>query len=774
MPERTPDSATEARLRSIFRAAPIGIGVVCDRVLTEVNTRLCQMLGYAAEELRGQSARLVYPSDEEFEYVGREKYAQIRQRGAGAVETRFRCKDGRIIDVLLSSTPLDPDDLSAGVTFTALDITGRKQGEAELRRERDTAQRYLDIAGVMIVTLDARGDVTLINRKGADILGYPEEEIVGTNWLERFVPPRMRAEVQGVLAQLMAGTGEPAEHRENPVVARGGEERLIAWHNTLLRDADGRIVGTLSSGEDITEHKRAEEALRFTQFAVDHSADAAFWVAPDARILYANEAACRSLGYTQAELLRMTVYDIDPDFPAEVWPAHWQALRRRRSLTVVSHHRTKDGRVFPVEVVVNFVEFQGRQYHCAFVRDISQRQHAEEEHRRLEAQLRHAQKMEAVGQLAGGVAHDFNNILTAIIGNTELALDRLRETMPADDAAVEGLEAVERAAQRAASLTRRLLVFSRRDVAKPEVLELNRTLREMESMLRRLISENTRLNLALAPDLPAVLADVGQIEQVIMNLVVNARDAMPDGGELTIGTASVLLDALYVQTHAESRVGPHALLTVSDTGCGMDAGTAERIFEPFFTTKPAGLGTGLGLATVYAIVKQAGGHINVYSEPGRGSTFRIYLPVAEIAAERPAGALPEEPLPGGTEAVLLCEDDETVRHLAAHLLAEAGYAVLAAEGGQQALRLAAAHRGPLHLLITDVIMPDVNGRKLADLLVAAQPGLKVLFMSGYTSNIIAHHGVLDAGVEFMEKPFSRRTFLIRVREVLDKPASARP
>jgi len=399
---------------------------------------------------------------------------------------------------------------------------------------------------------------------------------------------------------------------------------------------------------------------------------------------------------------------------------------------------------------------------------VAERKRAEAERQRLEAQLRQVQKLEAVGQLAGGVAHDFNNILTAILGNVELGLSALGSPLASSDTVRQALEQIDRSAQRAAELTHQLLAFSRQQISQPQVLDLNRMLAEMEKMLRRLLTENILLSLRQAPQLKPVRIDAGSLEQVIVNLAVNARDAMPDGGRLLLETADVVLDEAHARQHADARPGPHVMLAVSDTGIGMSRETQERIFEPFFTTKGLGRGTGLGLATVYGIIKQAGGHITVYSEVGRGASFRIYLPAVEAPLAVPEIVRDGEPTPGGSETILVCEDAEPVRALATRILISAGYTVLAAENGEQALELAAAHPGPIDALVTDVMMPGMNGRAVSDALTARYPALRTLFVSGYTANVIAHHGVLDEGVEFLEKPFTRESLLRRVRDVLDR------
>ncbi len=382
--------------------------------------------------------------------------------------------------------------------------------------------------------------------------------------------------------------------------------------------------------------------------------------------------------------------------------------------------------------------------------------------RDLERQLQQAQKMEAIGQLAGGIAHDFNNLLTAIIGYSELILVRL----PEDDPTVADVREIKGAGERAATLTRQLLAFSRKQIVDPRVLDLNAVVANMEKLLRRVIGEDIELRTVLAADLGRVKIDPGQVEQVVMNLAVNARDAMPRGGALVIETVNAELDEGYARTHVAVRPGPHVMLVVSDTGTGMDEATKARLFEPFFTTKTPGKGTGLGLATVYGIVKQAGGNIWVYSEPGHGTTFKVYLPRVDEAAE-PLGLEPAGPPRGGFEVVLLVEDDAAVRALVREALGSYGYRVLEAADAEQALRLAEEHGAGIALLITDVVMPRTGGRELARRLTELRPDTKVLFLSGYTSDAILHHGILDRGVAFLQKPFTPEALARRVRQILD-------
>jgi len=502
------------------------------------------------------------------------------------------------------------------------------------------------------------------------------------------------------------------------------------------------------------------------------------------RIMAVNEAAIMRYGYSEAQFLALTIRDIRP--PEEQGRLEQELTRRPDEGAVRSgvRHRAKDGRVFEVDLVARPLEFAGRRARLVLARDVTAQRH-------LEDQLRQSQKMEAVGQLAGGIAHDFNNLLTAILGSTQLLL----QATPPGDVRREDVEEIRNAGLRAAELTRQLLAFSRRQVLAPKVLELNAVVANMDRMLRRLIGEDVELATALHAEAGAVNADPGQLEQVLLNLVVNARDAMPGGGRVLIETTCVLLrdelverrhrlppgdyvclavtdsgmgmDEATVQPYPDLRAGPYVLLAVSDTGHGMDRAVKARLFEPFFTTKEVGKGTGLGLATVYGIVKQSGGYIWVYSEPRRGTTVKVYLPRVPGAAEPPLPA-PEPPaLRGGHETVLLVEDAAPVRTLARRTLEAGGYTVLDAADGPSAIELSRRHGGVIDVLVTDVVMPGMSGRELAERLAPTRPEMKVLYTSGYTDDAMVRQGVLSAGVAFLQKPFVPDTLARKVRDVLD-------
>ncbi len=425
----------------------------------------------------------------------------------------------------------------------------------------------------------------------------------------------------------------------------------------------------------------------------------------------------------------------------------------------------KDGSEFPLELTISNWEIKDKIVFTAIIRDTTARKQAEQEKEKLEAQLQQAQKMEAIGTLAGGVAHDFNNILTTIIGYAHLALKEVDKDGPLR----EEIEEIKIAGERAATLTRQLLAFSRKQIIQPRVLDLNELLTDIEKMFGRLIGEDIELLTIPGPELWQVKADPGQIEQVIMNLVVNAKDAMPKGGKLTVETANMDLAESYFREHGiEAQPGSYVMLAVSDTGSGMNKETQEHIFEPFFTTKEEGKGTGLGLSTVYGIVKQNNGFIWVYSEPEQGTTFKVYLSKAkgDVTSEEKERTFVDDL--GGSETVLIVEDDDSLRKLAQKALKQYGYRVLEAENGEDALRVSEAHDGSIDLLITDVVMPKMSGKETAEQLQPLYPHMKVIYMSGYTDNAIVHHGVLKQGLNFLEKPFSPESLAHNVREVLDQ------
>ena len=515
---------------------------------------------------------------------------------------------------------------------------------------------------------------------------------------------------------------------------------------------------------EIAERKRVEDMLRLTQFSVDHAGDPAFWMGPDARFIYVNDTACSSLGYSREELLSMAVHDIDPNFPAAAWPEHWQEVRRKGTFIVESQHRTREGRVFPVEITVNYLEFEGKEYNCAFARDISERKEAEKEKERMQVQLRQAQKMEAVGTLAGGIAHDFNNLLQAVQGYAQLLLFK----KDGDDDGQRELKQIVRAAERGAELTQQLLTFSRKIESELQPINFNREVENVRLLLERTIPKMIEVEFHLAEDLKMVNADPGQVEQILMNLAVNAKDAMPDGGKLIVETANVILDKDYCKIHRVANPGSYVQLTVTDTGHGIDKMTIEHIFEPFYTTKETGKGTGLGLATVYGIVKSHNGHIVCYSEPDEGTTFKIYLPTIDYTQEaRKAEEHPTEP-EGGSETMLLVDDEEPIRGLGTQILEEFGYTVLTAADGESALQLYREEQEKIDLVILDLIMPGMGGKLCLVELLKIDLEAKVAIASGYSPDGPTKEILQNGAKGFISKPYDLRQMLKVVREVLDR------
>jgi two-component system cell cycle sensor histidine kinase/response regulator CckA len=567
-----------------------------------------------------------------------------------------------------------------------------------------------------------------------------------------------------------------------------GEEAAVeamraGAHDFLLKDKLARLAPAvereLRECIDRAARRQAEGALRESEARFGRLAESGIIgiVTADVHgnILDANDAYTKMVGYSREDLVQGALRWADLTAP-ELRHLTLQFIEKLQSTGIAAPFETeslrKDGTRIPILVGAAMLAYPK---FIAFAADLTERRRAEDGRIRAEKalyeserQLRQAQKMEALGRLAGGVAHDFNNVLSVILSYGELILSGMK---PLDPLRAD-IEEIRSAARRAAGLTRQLLLLSRQKVAAPKVVEIHDVLTSMKKMIARILGEDVELVIVTPKSSGRVKIDPSHIDQVILNLVVNARDAMPTGGKLTIETDSVLLDEEYARNHLRAKAGPYVMVAVSDTGTGMDRETQARIFEPFFTTKEIGKGTGLGLSTVFGIVQQCGGHLFVYSEPGQGTTFKVYLPQVDAAVDvLQARASPATLY--GTETILLVEDEEQVRKIAQNILRRQGYRVIAAPHGEEALRLSAEHQGPIALLLTDVVMPKMSGPELAKRLMAARPETKVLCMSGYTDDSIVRHGVLESGVAFIQKPFTPSSLATKIREVLDQLNSSK-
>ena len=677
-----------------------------------------------------------------------------------AVDLELIRPDGSKRWVIGRGEPLrDASGHMVGLRGTVQDITQRKQAEALLTHERDLLHALMDSVPDKIFFKDTASRFVRINRAHALSMGLKDSsEALGKTDFD-FHPGEM---AEGTLREekRVLETGEPLVGKIEAYTKPDGRIRWNLVTKAPIKDKQGQVVGLVGISSDISERMRTEAELRRTSEVLRtvFQASPLAIIAGDRslRVQMWNPAAERLFGWTEAEVLGEPL-PIIPESRREEFRAEIDGLLRGETITPFESQRLrKDGSLVEVSISTGVLrDASGEAIGVVGIfMDLTQ-------HKAMEAQLRQKAKMEAIGQLAGGVAHDFNNLLTVIAGYGQILRARLKSKE------LVYLEEILKASDQAAALTGQLLAFSRRQILAPQVLDLNSVVASMEEMLRRVIGEDVELVTVPQPGLGLVKADRGQIEQVIINLAVNARDAMPRGGRLTIETAEVDLDEAYAETHAGAIPGPHVMLAVSDTGVGMNSEILAHLFEPFFTTKETGKGTGLGLATVYGIVRQSGGSIWADSEPGRGTTMRIYLPRVEEALpeERPRET-PSEQV-GGSETVLVVEDEDGVRSLVSETLASHGYKVLEAKEPNQALLMLGQYAEPIHLLLTDVVMPQMSGRNLAKHMRTVHPEARVLYMSGYTDKAIVQDGILEGGTHFLQKPFVPDALARKVREILD-------
>ncbi len=724
------------------------------------NEAAARFVGRPVSEVLGKDDTALFDPESAARVMARDR--RVMESGRPETDEEHLTAAGVARTYLATKAPYRDDAGNVhGIIGISRDVTERRRLEAE--RDQLLARHQLQIERLPLayVLHDAELRVIEWNPAAEALFGYRKDEVLGQDVLPLLVPPDTLPHVGEVFERLRAG--DMTAHSVNANRTKDGRTILCNWYNTPLTDRTGAFAGVLGLAVDVTRERQSEEALRLRERALESVSQGILIVdalRPDLPIIYANPAFERLTGYTRGEVIgrngrMLQGRDTDPTALAELR----RAVREGRACTVELLNYKKDGTPFWNELSVSPVrDGEGRLTHFVGVQtDVTAR-------RRLEEQYRQSQKMEVVGRLAGGIAHDFNNLLTVINGYGEVVMCALK---PGDQTR-ELVGEMVKAGERAASLTRQLLAFSRQQMMTPRVLNLNTVVTDMEKMLRRVIGEDIDLEARLQPGLNPVKADPGQIEQVILNLAVNARDAMPRGGKLTVETRNVELEGDCAGSSAGLAPGNYVLLAVSDTGVGMPPDVRARVFEPFYTTKGPGKGTGLGLATVHGIISQSGGRVEVYSEPGHGTTFKIYLP--RTSGPAPTGkshAGTQAPAPKGSETVLLAEDEDSVRALSHQILQSSGYNVLVAADGESALRVVEQETGPIHLLVSDVVMPGMGGRQLVERLQDAHPEMRVLYLSGYADDAVIRHGVLEAEVNFLQKPFSGTALARKVREVLD-------
>ncbi len=656
------------------------------------------------------------------------------------------------------STVAAPDERRVLVVDDDQDLAESLVELLQLRKY--VARAAGSIAEALRVAADMRPDVVLVDLRlgqanGIDLIAALRQRdpdalcVVITAY----------ADTETAIAALQRGA---YDYLRKPL---GGDELLAllgrAFETLRLRRERVRALEALRASE--AHFRRAAQLVRMGYICADGSTGQVVW----------SDEAYRLFGYEPGEVSAsgaLFEQHVGADDRVRVLSELRRCARDGVEFEAESCCLNRDGRRWfahargqaVVDAAGRFVGLDG------IIQDVSEQKQAAARHACLEEQLRQAQKMEAVACLAGGIAHDFSNLLLVILAHAEMLRTDVEAGRWERERVLAALDPIERAGERARVLTRQLLTFSRQQPTKVEELDPNSLLTDMEDMVRRLVGEDVRIRFGLQAGVPWIRVDAGQFGQVIMNMIVNARDAMPAGGTLDIGTSCVDLDAEYCAALPDVAPGPYLVITVSDSGCGMDPATIERAFEPFFTTKPVGKGTGLGLSTVYAIVRQSGGHVETASRLGHGTTFKVYFPAVAAGAPAAATALPETPSPGGGETILVCEDDEAVRALAAGTLRRAGYTVLEANSGERAIEIASSYAGLIHMLVTDVVLPGINGRQVAGTLRQKRPALKVLFVSGYTADTISEHGVSATGQDLMYKPFGMRALVKRVREILSR------
>ncbi|MFA6055067.1 MAG: response regulator [Thermodesulfovibrionales bacterium] len=630
----------------------------------------------------------------------------------------------------------------------------------ELASEKERLLVTLRSIGDGVIATDTAGKIILINKVAEELTGWTQEEAIGRPYSEVFhiINEKTREEPEDPIAKVIKTGLIVGLANHTALIARCGTERIIADSGSPIKDKDANIIGVVLVFRDITERRKADEFIKNILESVD---EGFIVVDREYRIVSANKAYCDQVKRPVEYVVGRYCFEVSHHMSSPCFEAGEECSVKRTFETgepCSSVHTHYDKNRTPIYIELKSYPMKDTLGNVISVIEII---HDVTEQKKLEAQLLHAQKMEAIGQLAGGIAHDFNNILTVILGFANL----LQMEMKKDDPLQNNIVPIVKAAKKASDLTRALLAFSRKQIINPKPVNINQIITGVEELLSRIIGEDIELSIILADKDLIIMADANQIEQVLMNLFANARDAMPEGGKLTISTGFMKIDDKFIAAHAYGSDGLYALISVEDTGHGIDRGTKERIFEPFFTTKEVGKGTGLGLAMVYGIIKQHDGYINVYSEPGKGTTFKIYLPLIQSVLEDTEQE-DHTLIKGGEETILVAEDDIQVRSFIKKLLEKYGYKVFVAIDGEDALKVFHEYKEEIQLIILDTIMPKKNGREVYDEIKKISPDMKTIFTSGYTANIVLKHGKLKSGINFIPKPISPHEFLTKIYEVL--------
>lgn len=761
----------EERLRLMFLSSNELMSVADETGKTIwANPAWIKTLGYKPEK-QGDPVENIHPDDRSRVY---QIFRNINENQDGFTDIgyRYRTASGQYISLETTIRKFFAGKRTL-LYVVARNVTERKMVEKALIESERKWRNVLVNTPQIGISLNPKGRIEFANAHFLKLTGWTEKEILGCDWFDTFIPHKDREEIRGVFFRVMEqkDTLGFSTHK-NKIVTKTGELRDVIWSNVITKDVQGDIFDVTSLGMDYTDQKLAEDALKVSEekfHKAFHSAPVLMSISTleDGRYLEVNTAFVNATGYGRETTLGKTSTEIG-FIASEDRSKILETLKSERLVSNLELELTHaDGSKFTCLYSAEIINVEGKKRLLSIASDITEQKQVEAEKEKLYSQLLQAQKMESVGRLAGGVAHDFNNNLSVIQGYTQIALEEMNE----NDSHYRNLKEVLDAAKRSGALTRQLLAFARKQTISPQVLDLNDTVEGMLRMLRRLIGENIELAWHPGHNLWEIKMDPAQIDQILANLCVNARDAINDVGKVTIKTQNAVLDEVFCSEHAGSAPGEYTMLVLIDNGSGMDKTTLEQIFEPFFTTKGIGEGTGLGLSTVYGIVKQNNAFLNVYSKPGKGSRFEIYIPRCQkdCIAKRPDHL---EQIPKGHgETILLVEDDHTVLDLSRTMLEKLGYEVIGTKDPNEVTKILREYPGKIHLLMTDVVMPQMNGNELVKQMAKVYPDIQTLFMSGYTADVIARQGILDEGMNFIEKPFSMNQLGCKVREVLEKKRS---